>query len=372
MINIRDLTKVYHGKKRGKFVAVAHISEANKRTASNSPEDRISLRRYDAISYLALFLFLSFPVACASRQTKAIEQASSSPTPNLKLSPSPTPELPAIPQPANWRGGSKDFSIEWTGSNIVVKNIATNKKVFSARKLAANRLRTAYKFMFGKNGSPSFQNFDFRYTVLAVAGSIMFLKEISSHSPPSYTRVTYLAIDLKAPQKRASLKDFYAPQEILAALLGNEEIKQDFQIREEALTEAPKTLDVFFTLFHTDASGPTQASDKIYDNCWFPTNIFDSFAFIQVEHDKVVADLGVPCRAGMRDDDIRPLRLTLPLSDAVKTALAGEISVIKPDNQNQESLITFTDSRWPQVFRDEQGNGPIRIRVIGSLNHIRE
>jgi hypothetical protein len=319
------------------------------------------------LSYLALFLFLSFSVTCASKQTKAIEQAPSSPTLNLKSSPSPTPDLPVIPQPANWRGGSKDFSIEWTGRNIVVKNIATNKRVFSARKLAANRLRTAYKFMFSKNGSPNFEDFDFRYTILAVAGSIMFLKETASHSPQTYTQVIYLAIDLKAPQKGVSLKDFYAPQEMLAALLGNEEIKQDFKTREDAITEKPKTLDDFFTLFHTDASGPTQASDRIYDNCWFPTNIFDSFAFVQVEQDKVVADLGVPCRAGMRDDEIHPLKLTLPVSAAVKTALAGEISVIKPDNQNQETLITFADSRSPRMFPKEQGNRPIKIRVIGDL-----
>lgn len=174
------------------------------------------------------------------------------------------------------------------------------------------------------------------------------IAETTSYSPQSYKQETYLAIDLNAPQKMLSLKDFYAPQEILAALLGNEEIKRDLQTREDAPKEMSKTLSDFFTLFHTDGSDATEVSDRIFDKCWFPANIFDSFAFIQVEQDKVVADLGVPCRAGMRADEIYPLKLTLPVSAAVKTALAGEMSVIKPDNQNRETLVTFTAKNLPR------------------------
>lgn len=295
--------------------------------------------------YLVIFLFLSFSVTCASKQVKQNEGSPSGLAQNSGLSSSPTPALPdAPPQPADWHGGSKNFSIAWTGENIVVNDIATKKEVFSARQFAAYRLRTAYKYMFDKKGVPNFIEFGFKYRLLSVAGSIMFLKEATSYDPQSYTRETYLAIDLKEPRKKLSLKDLYASQEILAALLGNEEIKRDFQIREEPLTETPKTLDDFFTFFHTgeDGDNPTQASDSIYDRCWFPTDVFDSFAIIQVEQDKVVAELGVPCRgAGMREDEIRPLKLTLPVSAAVKTALAGEMSVIKPDNQNQETSITF-------------------------------
>lgn len=300
------------------------------------------------LSYLVIFLFLSFSVTCASRHTEKIEQPPSGLARNSELSSSPTPALPATPQTADWHGRSSNFSIEWTSQNIVVKNIATNKEVFSAQKLAAYRLRTAYKSRFSKKGDPYFEEFYFRYKLVAVAGSIMFLKESTSYSPQSYRKETYLAIDLKAPKKMLSLKDFYAPPEILAALLGNEEIERDFQTREDAPKETPKTLNDFFTLFHTDPSGTTEVSDRIFDKCWFPTNIFDSFAFIRVEQDKVVADLGVPCRAGMRDNEIHPLKLTLPVSAAVKTALAGEMSVIKPDNQNQETEITFTAKKLPR------------------------
>jgi hypothetical protein len=297
---------------------------------------------------LVICLFLSLSVTCASRQTEKIEQPQPGLARNSELSPSPTPALPATPQTADWHGRSSDFSIEWTGQNIVVKNIATKVEVFSAQKLAAYRLRTAYKSRFSKNGDPYFERFYFRYKLLAIAGSIMFLKESTSYSPQSFAEETYLAYDLRTPKKTLGLKDFYAPQEILAALLNNEEIKRDFQTREDPPTEAPKTLNDFFTLFHTDTSGTTEVSDRIFDKCWFPTNIFDSFAFVQIEQGKVSADLGVPCRAGMRTIEVYPLKLTLPVSAAVKTALAGEKSVIKPDNQNLETLITFTAKNLPR------------------------
>jgi hypothetical protein len=300
------------------------------------------------LSYLVIFLSLSFSVTCASKEAKQIEQPPSGLAKNRELPSSPTPALPATPQTADWRGRSNNFSIEWTSQNIAVKNIATNKEVFSAQKLAAYRLRTAYKSNFSKKGDPYFEEFSFRYKLLSVAGSIMFLKETTSYSPQSFTEESYLAIDLNAPRKMPSLKDFYAPQEILAALLGNEEIKRDFQTREEPPKEMPQTLNDFFTLFHTDTSGTTEASDRIYDKCWFPPNVFESFAFIQIEQDKVLADLGVPCRAGHRTIEIHPLKLTLPVSAAVKTALAGEVSVIKPDNQDRETLITFTAKNLPR------------------------
>src|SRR5262245_48222040 len=89
------------------------------------------------LSYLVMFLFLSLTVTCASKQAKQIEQPPSGLAQNSELSLSPTPALPATPQPAqtaetpqpaNWHGGSKNFSIAWTGENIVVKNIATKQE----------------------------------------------------------------------------------------------------------------------------------------------------------------------------------------------------------------------------------------------------
>jgi hypothetical protein len=50
----------------------------------------------------------------------------------------------------------------------------------------------------------------------------------------------------------------------------------------------------------------------------------------------------------MRTIEVHPLKLTLPVSAAVKTALAGEKSMIKPDNQNLETLITFTAKNLPR------------------------
>jgi hypothetical protein len=299
------------------------------------------------LPYLVIFLLVSFSVTCASKQAKQIEQPPPGLAQNSESSPSPTPTSPATPQSqtADWRGRSGNFSIEWTSENIVVKNSATGKEVFSAKKFAAYRLRTAYKSMLGKNGDPNFEEFYFRYKLLAVAGSMIFLKERASYEPRSYTVETYLAYDWKVPQKKLSLKNFYTPQEILAALLGNEEIKRDLQTREDPPKETPNALNDFFALFNTRGSDAHEVSDRVFDKCWFPTNVFDSFAFIQVEQDKVVADLGIPCRADMRADNIYSLKLTLPVSAAVKAAFAGEAPVIKPDNQDPETLITFLNPR---------------------------
>jgi hypothetical protein len=176
----------------------------------------------------------------------------------------------------------------------------------------------------------------------------MFLKESTSYSPQSYGQQSYVAIDSNAPQKTVSLKDFYTPQEILAAMLGNEEIKRELQTREDPPKETPQNLEDFLTLFNTQITETSEVSDRIFDKLWFPANVFDSFAFIQVERDKVVADLGVPSRADMREDEVHPLKLTLPISAAVKAALAGETSVIKPDNQNLETLVTFTAKNLPR------------------------
>src|SRR5262245_12698873 len=102
-------------------------------------------------------------------------------------------------------------------------------------------------------------------------------------------------------------------------------LNETFKPEKSLQQRRPKRWTIFFTLFHTDTDGVTQASDSIYDRCWFPPNISDSFAFIQIEQDKVVAEIGLPCRIGMREEEARPLKLTLSVSAAVKTALAGEM-----------------------------------------------
>lgn len=216
-----------------------------------------------------------------------------------------------------WQGTSGNYRVEWTKQDIRATN-TSGAEVFSARKMAAQRLRTVYlKNNFDKKGSPNFEKFTFGYKIKNLFGDFLFLEESTAHSPQTYTTKTLLAIDLSNPKSASSLQSFYTQNDILRALLENTEIKKDLQDKGVAF---PKTLPEFYALFYTNSAQTTEGTERLLDRCWFPKNILESFAFEEVQLDTVEVELGMPCRAGMRDDDVYSLKLKFPVSEKLKKA----------------------------------------------------
>jgi len=287
-------------------------------------------------AYLCSLLF-AFSPNCASSQAK---QNKSDSLPNAAPTAAPitasSPMTNALPpkSPASdliWKGTSGNYAVEWTKQDILAKN-AAGAEVFSAKKMAAQRLNTVYlQNNFDKKGSPNFENFTFGYKIKNLFGNFLVLEESTAYSPQTYTTKTLLTIDLNDPKSALSLQNFYTSNEILRVLLENAEIKKDLQDNDVAL---PKTLPEFYSLFYTNAAKTTEGTDRLFDRCWFPKNILESFAFEKIEPDSVEIELGMPCAAGMREDEFFPLKLTFPVSEKLKK------SSVEIDRQQLQKIQT--------------------------------
>lgn len=293
---------------------------------------------------MKLFLFLNFVIFIFGFSTECSPtNASKSNQKKTEASPaaSPTPTAPPIAQADKnviWRGTSADFEISWTKDDISAKKISDGATVFSARKLAGERLKKS-SGNSARNGKANFEKFYFQYKILSVAGSLLFLQESTSYSPQSYTQPTFLAIDLSNPKSNLSLTKFYSKAEILNALVKNPQVSEDLKAND---IPAPKNFNEFFKAYDRE---PTEVADRQIDKCSFPKTVFESFAFDRIENEKVVVDLGVPCRAGMREDVVYPLELVLPIKDSLKIAdkQIHPSSEFKSIGEDEETIIQFDE-----------------------------
>lgn len=256
-----------------------------------------------------IFLLFGFSTDCSTA-------ANSKSAPKIQPAPTVSPSqtvLPKVQTDKNtiWQGESANFDIKWTKDDVTARN-PNGAEVFSVRKFATKKFKDSLAD-FSKNGEMPFEEYTFRYKILSIAGSLMFLQETTSYSPQSYLNESYVAIDLSDPKATRKLTDFYSETEILNALLKNQLIAEDLKADD---VPAPKNLTEFFTAFDRE---PTEATEKQIDKCRFAKNVFDSFAFNRVENDKIAVDLGVPCRAEMRADKIYPFELLLPVKAELKT-----------------------------------------------------
>ncbi len=245
--------------------------------------------------------------ACSSAKTAGLEEESNSVS---SASNAPEPSATSsmrIPRDEVWRGASGVYYILWAKKNIDARD--KNKEVFSARKFALERLKTA------SNGELSFENYTFKYRVLNAVGSMLFLEETTSYSPQSYKNQIYTAIDLSNPTAKISLTNFFSEAEILDALNRYPLIADDLKSRKIA---APKTLKEFFAAFDRE---PTEGTTRKIDSCYFPENFLESFYFDRLEADKIAVNLGIPCRTGTREEEVSPLELLLPSKPAVEKDL---------------------------------------------------
>ena len=234
-----------------------------------------------------------------------------------------------------WRGESGNFAVQWTKNDVRATDKIRGTEVFSARKTAAQRLKTIYSQNFDKKGKPNFENFTFGYKIAAFFGDLLFLKESTVSGPQTYTTETFLVIDLRNPKMIVSLKNFYGENEILQALLNNAEIKKDLVENDVAF---PPTLSKFYPLFYTNAAHTTEGTERLFDRCWFPKNILETFTIEKIENGQVGIILGMPCRAGMREDAVYPLKLSFPANEKLKNRITDGEQIEK--NQTQFAALT--------------------------------
>lgn len=276
------------------------------------------------------FLF-GLTTDCSSAKSANLEQNSNAAA-NVanNAAPSATPRLPVVKKENFWAGKSNNFDVQWSKDNIVARN-AAGREIFSARKFALERLKTVSK------GEADFESYDFRYKVLNLIGSLLFLRETTSHSPQSYTNESYAAIDLANPAAKISLTKFYSEAEIIAALNRNAQIAEDFKVNK---INQPKTFKEFFAAYDR---APTEGTERKIDSCYFPKNFLESFYFERLEADQVVANLGIPCRVGMREEEVFPLELLLPSKPAVEKDLTSANFQLRLETVDgtAETVITF-------------------------------
>lgn len=282
-----------------------------------------------------LFCFLfGFTSECAPTKSAANAEKTSDAAviaPPAPATPAPVEQTIIVAEnskEAFWQGRSGDFDIVWTKDNIVAKNLSGGE-VFSAKKFALERLKKS-PGNFAKNGAPSFENFTLEYKILAIVGSLLFLQETASHSPQNYITQTYAAIDLNAPATNVALTKFFTEAEIVAALNQNSDIAEDFKVNK---IDAPKSFKEFFAAYDRQ---PTEAGERQIDRCYFPKNAFESFYFDRMEGAQLVVKLGVPCRAGMREEQVMPLELALP----AKPSLKSEMELAATQNFSGENFKT--------------------------------
>lgn len=230
--------------------------------------------------------------------------------------PAPTP----TPAETNlfWQGTSGNFAVKWTKDDITAKN-QNGKEVFSVRRFALDRLKKS-SGNFSKNNQPNFEYFNFGYRILAVVGTKLFLRETTSYSPQTYTNQSYVVVDLANPSAKIDLKSFFSQAEILAALDKNPEIVEDLRVND---IQPPQTFGEFFTAYDR----PPDGGERPIDKCYFPKNFLESFYFDAVENDQAVVKLGVPCRVGMRSEEVYNLELRLPL----KPSIADDLKNVAPE-----------------------------------------
>ena len=290
------------------------------------------------LGYLLTVIF-AFSPNCADSRTSS---AKTVPAASVK----PTVKAVAPPKNADsdliWQGATGDYAVEWTKTDIRATDKIHGAEVFSARKTAAQRLRTVYSQNFNKKGAPNFEKFTFGYKIAGLVGDLLFLKESTVSSPQTYTTETFFVIDLRNPKTLVSLKNFYGDDEILQALLKNSEIKKDLQENDVAF---PATLSKFYPLFYTSAAHTTEGTERLFDRCWFPKNILEAFTIEKVEAGQAEVILGMPCRAGMREDAIYPLKLSFPANEKLKYRITDGAQIEKYQTQfaalTEETNIGF-------------------------------
>ncbi len=264
-----------------------------------------------------------------------------------KVTPTPKPEN--VPDDLIWHGENGDFDITWSKGNIVAKKISSGQTAFSARELAKMRLKKDFKENFGKNGEPYFEDFTFRYRIISIVGSLLSLDEKTSYSPQSYSKETYLTVDLSKSPETVSLTNFFTEKEILNALASNELIAKAIKQKNAA---KPTTLAEFRSDFNKTVNEATEVSDSQLDKCWFPENIFKSFAFDKIKDEKIIVDLAIPCRAEMREDDVYSLKIMLLPPDKLVNDLFAAMNkkLLAEDFENlvskDEAVIIFNSNSF--------------------------
>lgn len=274
----------------------------------------------------------SLTTDCSSAKSANLEQNSNAAAITVnKAEPSATPRLPPVKKEIFWSGKNTDFSVQWSKDNIVARN-AAGKVIFSAQKFALDQLNKSPK------GEADFEFYDFRYKVLNLAGSLLFLQETTSYSPQSYTNESYKAIDLTNPAAKIALTKFYSEAEIIDALNKNAQIAEDFNINK---INQPKTFKEFFAAYDRQ---PTEGTERKIDSCYFPKNFLESFYFERLEADKVVVNLGIPCRVGMREEEAFPLELLLPSKPVLEKDLTSANFQVRLEtvDGNAETLISYS------------------------------
>ena len=119
----------------------------------------------------------------------------------------------------------------------------------------------------------------------------------------------------------------------MRVLLNNPEIKKDLQDNDVPF---PTTLAKFYSLSYTDAAETTEGTERIFDRCWFPKNILESFTIEKMEADKIEVSLGISCLAGMREDEIYSLKLSFPASEKLNKQIPD---VVREQSQHNQAEI---------------------------------
>ena len=233
---------------------------------------------------------------------------------------------------AIWTGKSGGFEIRWTTADIQARPLnKPGRLVFSAARLARRGFQT---FISPPNldGSEERVTYERKFTLLAVVGSIISLKDElyynlqpSAH-PGLETRFTtidlaksgeavyvsppeadLLELDLAKLGKVAKLTDYFPEKEVLKALLNNAIIK-------EALGgESPPSLAKLLALLKG-----LQINEIPY---FFPRDFLTRFAFHHLQGDKVAVLMGLPSSSGAARGFHAELGLLLPVPPALKNSL---------------------------------------------------
>lgn len=228
-----------------------------------------------------------------------------------------------------WTGTSGGFAIRWTTADLQARPVKKpGRLAFSAAELSRRGFRT---FISPPNldGSEKRVNYERKFTLLAVVGSILSLKDelyyeiIPSAHPGGETRFT--AIDLaksgkvsdpwaveeglnpKKLGKVAKLTDYFPEKEVLKALLSN-------AIIQEALEgESPRSLAEFLALLKSP-----RIDEITYS---IPRDLLTRFVFHHLQENQVAVRLGLPSATSPARYMHAELELFLPIPPTLKESL---------------------------------------------------
>lgn len=224
------------------------------------------------------------------------------------------------------------YTVKWSDKDLTAT--ASGAAIFSAQKLAA-RERPKKKDK---------TTVDRSFRLLSLVGPILSFQDESSLDWPGMAHPgvgdvrRYQAIDLRHPDKKASLKDYFAAADLASALSKHPLIKK-------ALGSAkPKSLDELIKKIQ-DSDVEAKGEGDEQARLLFNRDMLSQFCFEKLSGNTVTVSISL---YNQTDNEISPLKITLPVKGNDLTAWLSQADTSKAgildnkiETKNKDSETDF-------------------------------